>query len=208
MRLSTIVCVCFCFITIKRSHGLRVKSCSGNPSSDIITVNWAHVYPEPLQIPGDMSLSVSVTVNQPISGDLTADVTISRKLGMMWLDLPCVKTSLGRLGSCSYHKFCDVLAQANATSTCPNILVSNKLPCICPIKAGTYTIPQTTFNLDLGFLQLPTAVISGEYQASLRLTDMSSMKEIVCYDIDVHIADPPSSKTFGSLGRFLVNLFG
>ncbi|KAK3763323.1 hypothetical protein RRG08_021146 [Elysia crispata] len=190
------------------SQGVKVKSCSGNPSTDIVTVNWYNAQPDPLQIPGDVSVSSSFTVHRPITGDLTLDVTISRKLGMMWLDLPCVKTSMGRLGSCSYHKFCDLLSQANSTGLCPNILLSNKIPCTCPIKAGTYTIPQTTMNLNLDFLQLSTSVISGEYQTSIRLTDMSTMKEILCYDVDLTIADPPTSKTFGSLGRYLVNLFG
>ncbi|RUS78790.1 hypothetical protein EGW08_013440 [Elysia chlorotica] len=208
MELASVLRILVWTALFATSHGVKIQSCSGNPSADIVTVNYYSAQPDPLQIPGDVRTSASFTVHRPITGDLKLDITLSRKLGVMWLDLPCVKTSMGRLGSCSYRKFCDVIAQANSTGMCPNILTSNKIPCACPISAGTYTIPQTVVNINTDFLQLPASVFSGDYLTSIRLTDMSTRKEIMCYDVELTIADPPSGKTFGSLGRFLVNLFG
>uniref|UniRef100_A0A2C9KNP7 MD-2-related lipid-recognition domain-containing protein n=1 Tax=Biomphalaria glabrata TaxID=6526 RepID=A0A2C9KNP7_BIOGL len=184
---------------------LHVTSCSKDPSTDVIIIKSLNAVPTPIKIPGELSLSISAEVNQPITGELRVDVTLSRNVGGMWIDVPCMSTPHGDLGSCTYRDFCHLLKNINGT--CPKILVDNGIPCSCPIAPATYTIPQVTIPLDIKNFGLRT-VIGGEYQASIRVTDTSTLTEIVCFDVEAEISEPSTRNLVRSIGQFFVNLFG
>jgi ganglioside GM2 activator len=53
-----------------------------------------------------------------------------------WIKVPCSHN----IGSCVYQDVCKYLADA-----CPFLQLYG-IPCICPIPANTYTIPDTTLE--------------------------------------------------------------
>ncbi|CAL1538382.1 unnamed protein product [Lymnaea stagnalis] len=187
-------------------RAVRVTSCSKDPSTDIVKVRSFSASPTTIRLPGNLTISGTFAVSQPITGNLLVDVTITKNMGGMWIDLPCVPTPLGNLGSCTYRDFCQILAKAN--SSCPKIVTDMGLPCSCPIPAGTYDFQQTTIPLDLKILGFRIPGISGEYQASIRVTDADTMTEFICFDVELELSEPAAPSIFRNIGRFFVNLFG
>ncbi|KAH9525100.1 hypothetical protein Btru_000333 [Bulinus truncatus] len=185
---------------------IRITSCSRDPSTDIVKIKSLSSTHTPVKIPGEISFSIVVEVNQPITGNLQADVTLSRNLGGMWIDVPCVSTTHGNFGSCTYHDVCNLLENINGT--CPQFLANNSIPCKCPVPSATYTVPQVTIPIDLKTFGLRIPGISGDYQASIRVTDTDTLTEIICFDVEVEVTEPSTPSVFRSIGRFFVNLFG
>ncbi|XP_059169829.1 ganglioside GM2 activator-like [Physella acuta] len=185
---------------------IKITSCSKDPAADIVKVKSLDSSPNPIRIPGNLTLATSLVVSQPITGNIQADVTLSKSIAGMWLDLPCFPSPFGPIGTCTYRDLCGLLGRLNGA--CPALLTSNNIPCACPIAAGSYTLKQTTLPLEIKLLGTDLPGISGDYQASIRVKDADTQTEIVCFDVTFEIADPPRPKIFRSLGRFLSNIFG
>ncbi|KAF0040228.1 hypothetical protein F2P81_008463 [Scophthalmus maximus] len=87
------------------------------------------------------------------------NVTLEKQVAGLWVRVPCVE----ELGSCHYRDACDILSQLIPPGQdCPEPLHSYGLPCRCPFKAGSYSLPQSDFFLPV--LDLPDWLTNGNYR--------------------------------------------
>ena len=57
-------------------------------------------------------------------------VTMKRKLGIIWIPIPCDEKL--KIGSCHYSDACD-LSPFKDSSSCPSIFQDLHVPCKCPV---------------------------------------------------------------------------
>ncbi|XP_064607889.1 ganglioside GM2 activator-like [Liolophura sinensis] len=131
------------------------KNC-GKASDPIKLMNFS-VSPDPVVLPGTLSIGFAVVSNKTVVSPLSADVVIQKKVGSSYITVPCV----GTFGSCHYQDFCQLLAPI---PQCPPEFMQKGIPCKCPFKQGNYTLPNITFDLDA--VPLP----SGEYHGKIDLS--------------------------------------
>lgn len=143
------------------------------PPSEPGVIKSLSVSPDPIAVPGDVTVSVSAASTIIFTAPLKAVVTLEKKLGDMWLKIPCVD----ELGSCVYDDLCAILdSLVPPGQPCPQPLQSYGIPCHCPFKAGTYTLPSSEFfipNMDL-----PSFLTNGDYR--LRVVLSNGDQELAC----------------------------
>ncbi|XP_049730103.1 ganglioside GM2 activator [Elephas maximus indicus] len=114
--------------------------------------------PDPIVIPGKVAVSVEVKTSDPLETPLKVVLTVEKEIAGLWVKIPCVD----QIGSCTYEDFCNVLDNfIPPGEDCPEPLHSYGLPCHCPFKAGTYSLPKSDFTLP--DLELPSWLSSGNY---------------------------------------------
>nr|XP_022903007.1 ganglioside GM2 activator-like [Onthophagus taurus] len=111
------------------------------------------------------TFSTSVDLNSPIE----VSIDVKRKV-IFWIEVPCVDN----LGSCTYKDVCIFGIAKN--KPCPPILNDNKVPCRCPIKKGTYIIPES-----IGSFLENTAIYSGYYKGNVIIKN--DKQRLGCYDM-------------------------
>ncbi|KAM6471547.1 ganglioside GM2 activator [Liasis olivaceus] len=143
------------------------------PPSEPGVIKSLSVSPDPIAVPGDVTVSVSVANTIIFTAPLKADVTLEKKLGDIWIKVPCVD----QLGSCIYDDLCIFLdGFFPPGQTCPEPLLSYGLPCHCPFKAGSYSLPSSEFfipNMDL-----PSFLTNGDYR--MRVVLSNGDQELAC----------------------------
>lgn len=123
--------------------------------------------PDPISFPGDLTVSFDGTINSDVDAPLKATVLLEKKFGSSYIKIPCI----GNIGSCTYDDLCQLLAGA----TCPPPFVTNKVPCKCPFRKGSYSLPSATFEVDAAVFP------SGDYHASANVTLNGNL--VTCIDI-------------------------
>ncbi|CAF1050921.1 unnamed protein product [Rotaria sordida] len=121
------------------------------PSSDPAQVKSLSISPDPIAIPGNMTIAVSVDVTSALPTDIYISVTMEKKVAGFYVKIPCIDN----VGSCTYSNICDDWAQV-----CPQYFEKYGIPCNCPLPANTYTIPATTVEITT---TLPS-IISGTFR--------------------------------------------
>lgn len=187
-------------------QALSVTSCLNPTSPQLVTVH-ASVSPDPVVLPGAITLSLTANVLRNITGSLNLDVRVAKNMFMgTRIPLPCIQTRWARLGSCTYRDLCRVLPRDN--TRCPRAMKNNNIPCSCPIHAGIYNLPPTRLPFGLKNANVFSSMIAGDYEARITLTDVTSNTELVCYDVKLTVSDPPSSSILGGIGSFFKGIFG
>jgi len=101
-------------------------------------INSLTITPAPIVLGQNITVSASVTVNQPFDSSTISSiaVTIQKQVFGAWIDIPCVDG----LGSCTFDaNGCDQIAK-NQAQICA-VLQPLGLPCQCPFQPGTYSTP-------------------------------------------------------------------
>uniref|UniRef100_A0A6J0V245 Ganglioside GM2 activator n=1 Tax=Pogona vitticeps TaxID=103695 RepID=A0A6J0V245_9SAUR len=146
------------------------------PSSDPAVIKSLSVDPSPIDIPGKVTVSASVSTTVAVEAPVQADVTLEKRLGQMWIKIPCVD----KLGSCFYDDVCAILESLIPPGVpCPEPLLSYGIPCHCPFKAGSYNLPSSEFfipNIDL-----PSFLTNGDYK--LKAVLKSGDQELACIQV-------------------------
>ncbi|XP_033742629.1 ganglioside GM2 activator-like [Pecten maximus] len=136
------------------------KSCGGNTDSIFnLTIS-----PDPIVFPGVLTVDAHINLKQEISTPLMAQLTVQRKVGGIWIEVPCITN----IGSCTYEKLCEDLESV----TCPASITEL---CHCPIKAKTYSVHQT-FEVDA------TVFPVGDYNVTAKVTFGPDGKYSQCID--------------------------
>jgi len=148
------------------------KSCG--QQSDPTTINDISISPDPITLPGNLTIGVDAKLNVPLTAPISLDLSIKKKV-VFWIPIPCVDN----VGSCNYEDVCQLLPQLN----CPAPFKKYGIPCACPIKAGTYKLPPTPFFVNP--VGIPSWLESGDYQATAKLS-MGS-QEIACIEVELSI---------------------
>ncbi|XP_024116100.1 ganglioside GM2 activator [Oryzias melastigma] len=116
------------------------------------------VSPDPIAIPGDLTAAASGSTSVELDAPLSLNVTLKKEVAGIWVKVPC----LDQLGSCHYPDACDLLNQLIPPGQdCPEPLHTYGLPCHCPFKAGSYSLPQSEFYLPN--VDLPYWLTNGKY---------------------------------------------
>lgn len=139
------------------------------------------IIPDPVCIPGDMTVSVSGATSVALEAPLTADVTLEKNIGNVWIKIPCID----ELGSCTYDDVCAILdREIPPGQPCPEPLHSCGIPCHCPFKAGTYNLPPSDFYLpNVG---LPPFLTKGDYRCKLVLKNHGQVLGCLSVSLSLH----------------------
>lgn len=138
--------------------GFEWKNC-GKPDAPAV-LKTLTVAPDPISIPGDLKAEASGSTAVELSAPLSLNVTLEKEVAGFWVKIPCVE----QLGSCHYEDACELLnLVVPPGEDCPEPLHSYGLPCHCPFKAGTYSLPQSEFYVP--DMDLPYWLTNGHYRA-------------------------------------------
>ncbi|XP_005948451.1 ganglioside GM2 activator [Haplochromis burtoni] len=158
--------------------GFDWKNC-GPPDAPAV-LKTLTMSPDPISIPGDLTASASGSTAVELGAPLSLNVTLEKEVAGFWVKVPC----LDEVGSCHYKDACDILSQLIPPGQdCPEPLHTYGLPCHCPFKAGSYTLPQSIFYLPN--IDLPYWLTNGDYRVQGVLG--SQGKELGCLKVTLSI---------------------
>ncbi|XP_028315550.1 ganglioside GM2 activator [Gouania willdenowi] len=190
MDARVIVCVfaalvfpVFCRFNLNQRRQTQIFSfdwnnCAG-PDAPAVLKSLS-VAPDPILIPGDVTASASGSTTVELKAPLSVNVTLEKEVAGIWVKVPCLEN----LGSCHYEDGCDILDQLIPPGQdCPEPLHSYGLPCHCPFKTGSYSLPQSNFFLPK--LDLPYWLTNGNYRVQGVLGALG--KELGCLKVSMSI---------------------
>ncbi|KAM4555279.1 ganglioside GM2 activator [Odontesthes bonariensis] len=172
-----------CSFSLKKLRKAKVlgfdwKNC-GRPDAPAVLKNLT-LSPDPITIPGDLTASAAGSTSVELAAPLSLKVTLEKEVAGFWVTVPCVE----ELGSCHYQDACDILNQLIPPGQdCPEPLHTYGLPCRCPFKAGSYSLPQSDFYLP--YVDLPYWLTNGNYRVQGVLG--SQGKELGCLKVSLSI---------------------
>lgn len=115
--------------------------------------------PDPIAVPGNVTISVEGSTREVLSSPLKLELTVEKEVAGFWMKIPCVE----QLGSCTYENICNVMdILVPPGQPCPEPLHTYGLPCHCPLKPGIYSLPRS--DIPLPDLELPSWLSSGHYR--------------------------------------------
>ncbi|XP_054833825.1 ganglioside GM2 activator [Eublepharis macularius] len=165
-------------LKLTRVHNFAWKNCDPSDPARIKSLN---IIPDPIRIPGDVTVSVSGATTITLEAPMTAIVTLEKKIGDMWLKVPCVD----QLGSCTYDDVCAILdSLVPPGQPCPEPLHSYGIPCRCPFKAGSYGLPST--DLYIPNMDLPSFLTNGDYRLKVILKNHEQEFGCVMVSFSLH----------------------
>uniref|UniRef100_A0A8C0I9Z1 GM2 ganglioside activator n=2 Tax=Strigidae TaxID=30459 RepID=A0A8C0I9Z1_BUBBB len=140
---------------------------------DPVVLQSLSVAPDPISIPGSLRVSAAVSSSKAMASPLKAVLVVEKALGDLWIQLPCID----QLGSCTYNDVCTILDNLIPPgTTCPEPLLTYGIPCHCPFKAGSYSLPASDFILP--DMELPAWMTNGNYR--VRATVSNGGEELAC----------------------------
>ncbi|XP_075297926.1 ganglioside GM2 activator [Opisthocomus hoazin] len=169
-------------VLVERSRSRRVielvefawENCGDE--TDPVVVKSLTVAPDPITIPGTLTLSGTVSCGETISSPLKAVLTVEKQLGSVWIQLPCID----QLGSCTYDDVCTLLDDAIPPGTsCPEPLLTYGIPCHCPFQEGSYSLPES--NIELPEVELPSWLTNGNYRVQAVIS--SDGNQLACMKV-------------------------
>ncbi|XP_077182639.1 ganglioside GM2 activator [Paroedura picta] len=136
-------------------------------------VKSLNVIPDPVCIPGDVTVMASGTTTETLDSPLKVIVVLEKRIGDMWLKVPCVD----QLGSCTYNDICHYLdIYIPPGQKCPEPLRSYGIPCHCPFKVGTYNLPPS--DIYIPSMDLPSFLTNGDYRLKTKM--MHDNEQLAC----------------------------
>ncbi|CAL8358149.1 unnamed protein product [Merluccius merluccius] len=155
-------------------YGFDWKNC-GPPDAPAV-LRTLTLSPDPILVPGDLTASASGSTTVPLASPLSLNLTLEREVAGFWVKIPCVD----EVGSCHYPDVCSLLDQLIPPGQdCPQPLPTYGLPCRCPFKAGTYSLPESDFYLP--DVDLPYWLTNGHYRVQGLLGAQD--KELACLKV-------------------------
>ncbi|XP_069510105.1 ganglioside GM2 activator [Ambystoma mexicanum] len=143
------------------------------------------VNPDPIPVPGDVNVAVVASTSIDLESPLTLTLALEKLFLGAWIKVPCVDN----LGSCTYD-VCDTLDKLFPVGQqCPEPLHTYGIPCHCPFKAGTYSVPSSAFYIP--DVPLPSWLESGTYRVKGTLSNAQG--EVGCANIQLSLTSPSHS---------------
>ncbi|XP_008575906.1 PREDICTED: ganglioside GM2 activator [Galeopterus variegatus] len=166
-----------------REGGSQLSSFSWDncdEGKDPAVINSLSLEPDPIVIPGNVTVSAEGRTSVPLSSPQKVELTVEKEVAGFWVKIPCVE----QIGSCTYENFCDILdTLIPPGQPCPEPLHTYGLPCHCPFKEGTYSLPKSDFAVP--DLELPSWLSSGNYRIVSILS--SQGKRLSCVKISASL---------------------
>ncbi|XP_053935963.1 ganglioside GM2 activator [Cuculus canorus] len=166
-------------LLVERSGSRRLSQVGGfawedcGNGRDPVVLQSLSVAPDPISIPGSLRVSASVSSSKAMVTPVKAVVVVEKALGDLWIQLPCID----EMGSCTYDDVCAMLDNLIPPgTTCPEPLLTYGIPCHCPFKAGSYSLPPSDFLLP--DMELPSWMTNGNYR--VRVIASRDGEELAC----------------------------
>jgi len=153
--------------------GFSYDDCSsGSDPSHLRSLN---VSPDPIPVPGQITVSASAENGESVAGNIKASVKIETKIFGTFIEIPCVDN----FGSCDYDDLCSLLPKPE--EPCPPIFAKAGIPCRCPFPAGKFNLPSTRVALP----SIPLPLHSATVRVTVHLS--SDGKPITCIQLTTKI---------------------
>ncbi|XP_004696790.1 ganglioside GM2 activator isoform X1 [Echinops telfairi] len=144
--------------------------------SDPAVLKSLTLEPDPIPVPGNVTVSVEAQTKVLLEVPQKVELTVEKEVAGFWVKIPCME----QMGSCSYEDICSMLDSfIPPGQSCPEPLHTYGLPCHCPFKSGTYSLPKSNFVLP--DLELPSWLSTGNYRIQSILS--SQGKRLGCVKI-------------------------
>jgi len=144
--------------------------------SESIHVKSLSVSPDPIAIPGLLSLGFNITNAKDLSSPVSLSTIVKKKVFGVWIKIPCEDN----VGSCDYDDACSVIPP-----TCPESFIKYKIPCKCPIKSGSFIMPLSPV-INITGAGIPKWLEGGSYEVKATLKDKSGT-EVACVDVQAKL---------------------
>ncbi|ESO07133.1 hypothetical protein HELRODRAFT_191068 [Helobdella robusta] len=175
-------------MTRNKNSGLKLRDFSWEDCGDstfAARFKSISVSPDPIHLPGNITVSGKGTLSRSISSPILASVVLKKKI-IVWVEVPCIEHS----GSCTYGDICQLLHHLPCSSSSNNNdkyyynnfngdVGGNGSPnfsCQCPFAEGSYDIPPMTFAIFDP--KIPSILLDGQFQVTVHLYD--AIGEIAC----------------------------
>ncbi|KAM9603842.1 ganglioside GM2 activator [Morphnus guianensis] len=169
-------------LLVERSGSRRLSKVGGfawencGDRRDPVVLQSLSVAPDPISIPGSLRVSAAVSSGKAMASPLKVVLVVEKALGDLWIQLPCID----QLGSCTYNDVCTILDNLIPPgTTCPEPLLTYGIPCHCPFKAGSYSLPASDFILP--DVELPAWMTNGNYR--VRAAVSNGGEELACIKV-------------------------
>lgn len=129
-------------------------NCDGNLPVQVISLD---VQPDPIVMPGNININFNVQSDVSIQAPVRMEVLFKKRFAYLWFVVPCTDN----VGTCTYDDVCEMVAQYQ----CPPEFEEYKIPCQCPVDAGSYVLPDS--QLPMTFQ--PSIFEQGSYYAEVRM---------------------------------------
>jgi len=165
----------------KHAEQAKVSSFSWSncgSKSDPIQLKNLTVKPDPVKLPGQVTLEFAADVNVTLASPVQASIQLKKHTWLGWITVPCIDN----IGSCTYQDVCSILS---ANITCPPEFKKYGIPCKCPITKASYYLPSIST-----FVKLPSSVPSwlesGDY--AVQATLKKGTQQLGCIAIQLSLA--------------------
>ncbi|CAK9293262.1 unnamed protein product [Gordionus sp. m RMFG-2023] len=156
-----------CGIILMPTQGIRWNDC-GN-SKSIVTISKLDLQPNPLILPGPISVWLVVNISKPLPRKAYADVMIAKEAFSFSLPLPCPHHS--DKGKCKFE-ICTSM-EKYFKPLCQSYPGFEKFPCSCPVNVGSHSINNLTVSLPFD-----VSDYKGSYDIKIKIWDEDT--EIGC----------------------------
>ncbi|CAL1536243.1 unnamed protein product [Lymnaea stagnalis] len=149
------------------------KNCA-DPNAEILVPSDINLSPDPIKIPGNITVSGQLLIKSIFGSPLKVSVVIWKKIVGLWIKVPCKNN----IGSCNYSDLCTLLTDPQ----CPSQLIKIGLPCQCPFPAGNFIFDPFDITISRS---LPVKVKGG-----VRIHISASYKNslVTCGDLQFDLA--------------------
>eukprot|EP00047_Mylnosiga_fluctuans_P001380 m.220008 g.220008 ORF g.220008 m.220008 type:complete len:196 (+) comp10293_c0_seq1:2502-3089(+) len=147
-------------------------------ASNALHVTNLNLSPDPITIPGNLTVSLAAALSKAAASPISADLVLKKGA----LKIPCIDN----IGSCHYADICTLLEKIplNPDGTCPAPLSTYKIPCRCPLGAGSWNIP----NLEIAIPKpksIPSWLTNGDYSVAATLN--AGGAQLLCLDVSISL---------------------
>lgn len=169
---------------VEATHVKESADCDASSSSThLIHFDDIQFSPETVQVPGNITVSAKVTLDQDLSAPITAAVEIKKRVLNWWVTIPCTSD---QVGSCTYDDICQYLPNEGKEDSdpCPKEFTEVNLPCKCPVAKDVYQVKDFTAAIPKPDIDLP---LSGQYQVTARITQQDT--DIGCVQLAITVQE-------------------
>jgi len=196
--LSVLLILLFDNVLGDHAKAYKITMCNADTYYPVI-VNDADIEEKNSQI----FVSGSISTDENLTTPVRASITLKRYVSelQIWVQVPCI----GNFGSCTYNDLCSYGISGN--STCPSNFIENKVPCRCPISAGTYTLkPENKMYLftvpkKIHLLHKLSTPATGTYWVEVKVFNDKDL--FSCYQLYVDYSDVTKNEVENEVLPFL-----
>merc|ERR1712012_184755 len=152
----------------------EIKECMPN---SVVKVNSATIAPHPIPLDKGFHINYDADLLEEIDGTIDVDVTFKKKVGFLWVTVPCISD----VGSCTYEDICTLMEDEIDSGICSK-LEALGLPCACPMDPKKYDMSVDVPPIDLGAIGI---AVGGDYE--MKVVIKKGRNKIGCVEAKISL---------------------